>query len=61
MNRNYWILLGALILLTLSPIDLIPDSIPIAGLIDDLLYMIIASYVGYKGYKTHNEEKMLND
>ena len=37
-----------IILYTLSPIDFIPDFIPIAGWIDDLLVIVAGcSYLGY--------------
>ena len=49
-NRNkfvYWIPLVLALIYTFSPIDLIPDRIPI-GKLDDILLLIITFYYGVK-------------
>lgn len=40
MSIGDWIWLGACVLYAISPIDLVPDTIPVAGWIDDLLIVL---------------------
>lgn len=39
-----WILIVAAIIYTISPIDLIPDVIPIVGWLDDLAVLVATGY-----------------
>lgn len=41
-------LLGAAVLYTLSPIDIIPDFVPLIGHLDDLILVPILVYFGLK-------------
>ena len=42
------IILGITLAYALSPIDLIPDFIPVIGLLDDLILVPLGLYVAYK-------------
>jgi len=41
----FWILFVASLVYLLSPIDLVPDVIPIVGVIDDGLFTIVSSFL----------------
>lgn len=54
LSKN-WLLLFAIAYLIL-PIDLIPDAIPLIGLIDDVLIMILELYRRYDAHKKTGQE-----
>lgn len=54
--QEYWLLLLVLIYLIL-PIDLIPDSIPLVGTLDDVGLLLVYVLEVYTKWKRNNEEK----
>jgi uncharacterized membrane protein YkvA (DUF1232 family) len=55
------VMLGLATIYTISPVDLIPDIIPIAGLLDDIPLLIsTAAYAGYSYRKMKKERERNN-
>ena len=50
-RRTPWyarVLIGAVVVYALSPVDLIPDFIPVVGYLDDLIVVPVGSYLALK-------------
>ncbi|MBO0609959.1 YkvA family protein [Myceligenerans salitolerans] len=58
MNWKQIIALAASIGTIASPIDLIPDAIPILGLSDDAVAVVVAGYTLYKAVKAFRAARM---
>ncbi len=57
-NRNMFVIVIMMILI-LSPVDLVPDMIPLLGHADDLIYLLVmlAQVFGTGGGKTNRIER----
>lgn len=58
MNWKQIIALAASIGTIASPIDLIPDAIPILGLSDDAVAVVVAGYTLYKAVKAFRAARL---
>ncbi|WP_201847601.1 YkvA family protein [Myceligenerans indicum] len=58
MNWKQIIALAASIGTIASPIDLIPDAIPILGLSDDAVAVVVAGYTLYKAIKAFRAARL---
>lgn len=54
--KENWLLV-AVILYVLSPIDILPDSIPLIGTLDDTSLLIVELVRNYVQYKKKNTSK----
>lgn len=56
-----WLLTGGLLLLTISPLDVIPDVVPIIGWGDDIAYVIGAICTAKSALKERRERALMEN
>ncbi|MGD9689526.1 MAG: DUF1232 domain-containing protein [Phycisphaerales bacterium] len=56
-----WLVTAALLLLTISPIDVVPDVVPVLGWVDDLGYIVGGVMAARSAWQEHQKRALMQD